>query len=70
MERRKAVTQVEMASAGVGVVLLLVGGIYRDIMRRIGRVETQYDEISPLVISIAADVKHIREHCSHCMEGK
>ena len=58
--------ETSLASAGLGVVLLLVGGIYRDAMRRIGRVETQYDEISPLVISIASDVKHIREHCSHC----
>ena len=56
----------EAATTGLGIGFLLVGVIYRDILRRVGFVEKQYQEIVPQLSEISADVKFIRMNCPRC----
>lgn len=52
----------------IGLMLGLIGVIYKITVRRIDRHEKQIDILTPKIIQIASDVKHIKQHCVLCRE--
>lgn len=60
-------TATKLANAGFfGIVIGLIGLAYHNIERRISKCEKVDDESVIQLTKIAADVSHIKEHCSKC----
>jgi hypothetical protein len=52
--------------ATFGLIVALVGIIYRSLVKRIDQCENNKEEILHLVLETNVDVKHIKKHCSRC----
>lgn len=55
-----------IATTTIGLVFGLIAVIYRTITRRVDACEKKIDADVPVIATIAADVKHILEHCELC----
>lgn len=54
----------------IAIIIGLVAVIFNSMVGRISELEEKCSQCPMLLKQIAEDIKHIKRHCSHCMDAE